>query len=478
QPDIAVSVPLVGEVATARVMPSGLRWLVGACFIGVALLALGIAVCIGTHEFPARLGSTDPLIQTLLIVGGRTAATTAAVLFMLQFTLSSRLRVLDQVFGLDRLLVLHRYVGSISGTLAIAHPTLLFASTEYELGPASFEQAKLVGGMIAAGIVTVIVLTSIFRLFLGLKYESWRKIHYLSFALVLFIGVHSLALGADLAGGWTRMVWMGMLAGYALLFVWVKLARPALVRSRGYVVESVDRLSHDTHNLRLKPKGAGFGHVPGQFGFLTLRSGGVKRETHPFTVSTPPTVDGAIDFTIKASGDFTATIREAEPGDEATVEGPYGRFSHVSHGDSDLLLIAGGVGITPFLSQLRYLAATGDTRHITLIWGNKTEGDILLRDELTTLGEKLAGLTVHHVLSAQDDWSGERGYVDAPMLERLLDETARRARAFVCGPPAMMDSVVDALGSIGFASNRIHTERFAFDSELLPPEFRKSPKDD
>lgn len=473
--DITTALPLAGEVRDVRPMPSGLRILLGGCCALAALAVVGVAAAIGLQDLPERLGWGEP-VQTFLICGGRAAGTTAAAMLMLQFVLASRLQLLDRIFALDRLLHWHKMTGSLALTVALAHPALLYAASEYELGPVRLELWGEGLGILAALAAVAVAVTSSFRLFLGLSYEAWRRIHFLAFPIVLLVGAHSLNLGSDLESGWPRLVWMVMLGAYVALFLWVKVGRPALLRSRPYTVEFVGQLTHDTYNLRLSPtRGAGFGHVPGQFAFLTLRREGLPTEAHPFTISSAPVADGSLSFIVKESGDFTSTVGRTRPGDAATVEGPYGRFSCLFHDAGDLVLIAGGVGITPFLSVLRYLAVRGDDRRIMLIWGNKTEADITLPGEFSALAEKLPNLTIHHVLSEQADWPGERGYLDAAMLVRLLGEVDRSRHAYVCGPPVMMDSVTAALRGLGFRRNRIHTERFAFDSEILPPMFRESP---
>ena len=127
-----------------------------------------------------------------------------------------------------------------------------------------------------------------------------------------------------------------------------------------------------------------------------------------------------ICFTIKASGDFTARIGEFHPGNWATVDGPYGLFSHLVRApwSEPLIMIAGGVGITPILSMLRHMAATGDDRPVTLIWGNRREDDIVYRKELEALADGPMNLRIHHVLSEQESWPGLTGFVDAPLLGR------------------------------------------------------------
>jgi NAD(P)H-flavin reductase len=163
--------------------------------------------------------------------------------------------------------------------------------------------------------------------------------------------------------------------------------------------------------------------------------------------------------TIKESGDFTGTIGKTRIGDQARIEGPFGRFSLVNYPAQSLLFIAGGVGITPMISMLRYLRYTGDTRPAVLIYGNKKEEDILFRDELSGMPEHVS---VVHVLSApESNWQGPTGYVATDLIRREAGNLLEQADVFLCGPPVMMDKVLESLKELGVAGGRIHYQRFS-----------------
>ncbi len=110
--------------------------------------------------------------------------------------------------------------------------------------------------------------------------------------------------------------------------------------------------------------------------------------------------------------------------------------------------------------MLRYLAGAEDRRHIKLIWGNRTEADVLLGEELRQLQERL-DLTVVHVLSRQEDFDGPTGHLTRDLLATLLDERDLRAEVYLCGPPPMMTSVQRALRALGVPARAIHSERFS-----------------
>jgi predicted ferric reductase len=444
----AVSAPSKPRVAAVRL---------AACAAAAGLLLAFVwAGTRGARTVEAGL----PQATLALRSAGKAAALAAAFLLMAQFAMSARIKALDRAFGLDRLLRWHRVAGAAAGTLAALHPLLLYSTDLYELGELRLGLwPELVGAALLV-CLGVVVATSLWRKFLELPFEAWRTIHQIAFVAVALAAVHAFARGSDLAGGWPRWLWLACLACYAGLFVRVKVVKPLALRARPLAVRDVSRVGRDTWNLVLE-RPHGFEYLPGQFGFLTLRRKGLPVEEHPFTISSPPTWPDRVTFTIKASGDFTRTVRETSPGDRATLDGPYGRFSHVLLApEGRLVMIAGGVGVTPILSMLRHIADAGDDRPVLFVWGNRTEEDILFRDEIESLPRRLPRFRVRHVLSEQDDWPGEKGLVDLDLLRRVLGEEDLKAHVFLCGPPPMMKMVRAALGWLGFSRRRVHSERF------------------
>jgi len=427
---------------------------------GLALLALTVWI-------PWR-NLTSPLAaQTVTIAVGRTLGLLAAMLLMLQFTMSARLKFLDRAFALDRLLRFHALTGAAAGVLAACHPLLLLSTDVYELRAFNAAQWPVLLGVASLVLLTVILCTSLWRAFLAIPFHTWRILHLLTFVAVATVSVHALSIGGDLRKGWPFYFWIAVLVLYVALFVRTKIVMPILLHRRRYVVDAIEKVSPNTWNLDLSRRPIPpLRHFPGQFAFLRPYHEGLRRERHPFTISSSSTGDPAtISFTIKESGDFTRHIGEIQLGDLVSIDGPYGRFSfllkRVKAGDH-LLMIAGGVGITPILSMLRFMRDIADPRPVTLIWANRARNDIFFREEIDSLPRKLPNLRVHHVLSDEPDWPGPRGYVTEALLQNLLTEGDRRARVFLCGPPPMMESVAAALRKLGFPRRRIHTERFSF----------------
>ena len=307
---------------------------------------------------------------------------------------------------------------------------------------------------------------SLWRVFLRLPFERWWLLHRAGVcAGVVLLSVHALNVEGDFEEGLPRSALLAALAAYACLFAWVKAVKPWLLQRKPYAVAAVSRIGHNVHAVELVPaRGQIFPYLPGQFSFVSFRSASLPAEEHHFTLSSTPTRPDRIIFTIQCSGDFTSRIGRLQPGDTAILDGPYGLFSHCAFADApgrEIIMIAGGIGITPMLSMLRYMADVEYRRTVKLIWSNKTGLDVFCGQELDAMRHKMDGLTVHHVLTGQPDYAGLKGRLDAAMLGKILQGCSRSSRVFLCGPPAMMSSVAKNLKKLGFKAGSISTERFS-----------------
>ena len=110
--------------------------------------------------------------------------------------------------------------------------------------------------------------------------------------------------------------------------------------------------------------------------------------------------------------------------------------------------------------MLRYIYDKKLERNVTLIWGNKTAKDIAFKDELEKITSEMPSLKIVYIMSSQNDWEGEKGYVDAEKLKKYVTDFDS-SQFFLCGPPVMMSNVVKVLKGLGVPKRRIHYERFA-----------------
>lgn len=438
--------------------------------LGIILITLGIGLLVGASVIALRAHSGEVAehgrTAALLVTTGKVMGLLAGALVFLQFVLGARLRALDRVFGLNKLLLTHRFLGILTAIFASLHPLFVFAPKAKEIG--AFRMAvvpELLGAAVLVGL-WMGVSAAVWREFLHLPYHLWYRFHRLGmFSAMVLVTLHMLIVTDDFLGDWPLYAMAAAFGLYVALFMWVQVIKPRLLKRRMYTVTGVEAAGRDTFAVELSPRGNGIlSYAPGQFAFVTFRSDALPRERHPWTISSTPTRPESIIFTIKRSGDFTASIARMKSGDRAMVDGPYGLFSYPAHirdPKEELVMVAGGVGVTPMLSMLRYMADRGETRKVTLVWSNRTEADILCRDEFETLTAKLPEFSIHHVLTRERNFQGRTGRLDASILQELLSGCNREAAVFVCGPPTMMDAVYKALKQIGFSARHIHTEKFS-----------------
>jgi len=378
---------------------------------------------------------------------------------VLQVVLASRFRGLDAPFGLDWLMQFHKTMAILAGVLLLTHPILISLG----LGNFALFSANTPWpidlGKAALGFTFAMIIFSLVFEQMGVDYNVWRFLHKSLVAVPVLGFIHSTRVGNDLLAHTPMIVlWWALLAIAAGIFLYRNTYVPIWGRRR-FRVSDIRQETHNTYSLRFQPAdGRPLPRHPGQFMFLRLVRPGRRSETHPFTIAASPLEPQIVEATIKKSGNFTNTIDQTRTGDTGRIEGPFGRFSLVHHEVEYFLFIAGGVGITPIMSMLRYLRGTGDKRPVVLIYGNKTAEDIIFAPELEQLPNHVQ---VVHVLSRPDaTWTGRTGHITRTIIEESAGAHLKTCHVFLCGPVAMMHAVIRALREIGVERRRIHYERF------------------
>ncbi len=397
---------------------------------------------------------------------GIDCAVVAFAILALQFVLSARLRWIEAPFGLDVLLRFHRTMAFVAMGLLCLHPLLVASDEGWGLLTRWQVHWPLWAGRLALLLFFGHAAATIFRRALRLRYETWRRLHNaVAFLLLGLAFLHSWTLGDDFEGAAARAVWAGLLVVAWGAWLYGRLVRPRLLRRARYRVVSVTREAPRVWTVTLEPtEGRRLRYAPGQFQFLRPHGGAVPDEEHPFSIASGPSPGGLISLTIKESGDFTATVGALKPGDLATVHGPFGRFSHVFHPNADdLVFIAGGVGITPLMSMLRYMRDRREARRVLLVYANRVAADIVFRSELEAIesGGFPALRTVHVLSQPPAGWDGQTGRLDAKSLQSLCGTLAGKT-FFLCCPPAMASGLIRGLQGAGVGPGRIHTDYFGF----------------
>jgi predicted ferric reductase len=402
--------------------------------------------------------------HTLAAEMGLDCAIVAFTILALQFVVSARLRWIEAPFGLDVLLRFHRAMAFVAMGLLCLHPLFVASGEGWALLTRWQARWPIWAGRIALLLLFAHALAATFRQMLRLRYETWRRLHNIfAFLLLGLAFVHSLALGDDFESTAARVIWAAMLLVAWSAWFYGRVARPWLLRGTSYRVVSVTPEAPRVWTVKLQPPaGRALYYAPGQFLFLHPHGGAVADEEHPFSIASSPSPAGLISLTIKECGDFTATIGAIKPGDEATLHGPFGRFSHVFHPNADdVVFVAAGVGITPVMSMLRYMRDQRAACRVLLVYANRGTADIVFRRELESIQSAgCPALKTIHVLSQPPaGWDGPTGRLDSALLRCLCGGFSAKT-FFICCPPIMASGLINGLVGAGVGPGRIHADYF------------------
>lgn len=214
-------------------------------------------------------------------------------------------------------------------------------------------------------------------------------------------------------------------------------------------IRSIERLTHDVRRYQCdKPDGYSF--EPGQATMLHLDRDGWRDEERPFTFTSLPQ-DDHLEFTIKSYPDHdgvTEQIGELVEGDSFVIGDAWGAITDTGPG----MFIAGGAGVTPFIAILRKRLTERTLEGCHLVFSNKTEDDIIMRDDW----ENMDGLATTFIVTEQPESPLSAGRLDESALRDLIDDTDQQF--YVCGPDPMVEDINTALESIGVEADGIVLE--------------------
>ena len=390
----------------------------------------------------------------------------AAYLALVQVVLLARLPVLERLAGFDRLTHWHRWNGHLCIDLVIVHvvlqiwgysmPTHRSFTGEFwvMVGKGAFP------GMVTATVGTVLLLAVAWSSFTiaraRLPYELWYAVHLTSYAGIALAWFHEIPTGGDIndqLNAGAANYWRGLaIATLAVLAyrVFAPFAstfryrlRVAEVIPEGPGVTSVRITGRKLDRLKARP---------GQFFIWRFLTPGHWWTAHPFSLSAAP--DGrSFRITAKAAGDHTRRMGRIPVGTRVVAEGPFGDFTELARRRSKVLLVAGGIGITPVRALLEGM--DGD---VVAIYRVINQDDIVFADELAEL-EQRRGVKVRYVVGDHSTAEG-RNLLSPEHLRELVPDLAERD-VYLCGPPAMTEVTEQRLRHAGVSRRRLHIERFA-----------------
>lgn len=410
-----------------------------------------------------------PAGQDSASYAGQLLGAEAVLLWSIGLVLISTLPFVEDWFdGIDRAAIWHRGV-AIAG-LVVLVPHMLLATSEQG-------RAGALGVISVVGVSVLIgwavlprwrsftpaplrsVVERVFALPLVARvahlvggYELWREVHRITGVFVGIGVAHALIDGTPYDDA-PILRWSVAVPGVIGLVFYVY--RELLARRFGplhdYQVSDVRPLRADLIEVVLEPLGPPIRFTPGQFALVYLESKqGWQR--HPFTMASSPH-ERELRLTIKALGDYTSALHGAvQRGMPAVVGGPFGRFRHTK-GTGRQIWVAGGVGITPFLSWIRALPHEPTAARIDLFY--TAAGEAAYADELRAAAADHEQLAVHLI-----DTTTDGRLTAAAMLQRAGAEDAGGVSVFMCGPTPMVDQLQRDFRAAGVRKHDVHREHF------------------
>ncbi|GAA2524247.1 ferredoxin reductase family protein [Winogradskya humida] len=388
---------------------------------------------------------------------GRLLGLYLAFMLVVQVLLIARLPVLDRRYGMDRLTAWHRWTGVSIFWLALLHPSfVLLGFARYDRIPVlretvNFsEQTPVLLGMIAVGLIVVVVALSVRTARKRLPYEVWHAIHFLVYAVIVLAVIHQVYEGtAFTVNAVTQVYWWGLWAFAigALLTgrLVVPLVRNARHRMRvGAVVpEAGDAVSVHVTGRDLDRLNA----RAGQFFLWRFPGHNPWWQVNPFSLSAAP--DGTtLRLTAKGIGTTSSGLRDLPVGTRVLIEGPYGAMTTAKRVREKSLLIAGGIGVTP----IRALLEDPDLGDAVVLYRVRDAAGAVLGDELRDLaGDRL------HLLTGRT--GPDNNPFTAQNLVALVPDVADRD-VFICGPAGLTDAVLRTLSELRVPRKQVHAELF------------------
>ena len=225
-----------------------------------------------------------------------------------------------------------------------------------------------------------------------------------------------------------------------------------------YKLTDIEADTHDTKTFRFElPPNATLDMLPGDFLYVHATVNG-KQVKRPYTPSSLVGTRGFFDLTVKRydAGSVSKYLHDQRIGDTVLMSGPNPGGHWVDGMAKQVGFVAGGTGITPMISVIRWILANKIDAELFLIFANKTESDIIFRQEWERNVRDYPSFHCHLVLEQPPPgWEGSTGLVTPEILRRHLPPPTPDTCVFLCGPPPMVDSLEEVLKELGYPQQAI-----------------------
>lgn len=293
-----------------------------------------------------------------------------------------------------------------------------------------------------------------------ISYRFWKYLHYLSYPVLLFAFVHAVEIGTFLNNFLLLKIYFLALLAVFVTFIFYRLSQLLDVGKFPYVLLGKKTSSTGISTYSFRPLVVKLIPEVGQFFFIKPN---LFAESHPFTVMNFDEKTGKLVFGIKVTGKFTNQLELVSVGQTVFLDGPYGVFTREAQNDQLKVIIAGGIGITPFVE----LIARFGIQNTKLFYANQYLRDAVMREQLKTqLGDNYLDVVSREKVSVSSkvlDKSVIEGRIDVETLrQHLSPEFLDKANFFICGSSNFMGGILTILKQLEINKKRIFVEEFSF----------------
>lgn len=353
---------------------------------------------------------------------------------------------------------LHKSIGKYGLIFILIHPFLkaitYYGNVKYVIlaNPSDFFGLQVGFGRLALLLLLIVAITSIFfRKTLG--FRLWKYIHYVSYLIMTLVFLHASVIGTYLNSyPLLKFYWYGL----ALIFGAIVIYRIAVFLGFGstkYVLLKKEQIKN-TFIYTFKTKQKAIDPRVGQYCYIKFKKFG---EEHPFTVMDSDLKKKTLTFGIKAQGKFTKKLSELVVGSNILVEGPYGIFTLEGQSKEPKVIIAGGIGVTPFIGLVKKYG----NNETYMFYANHSVENAIGRDELISR----LGIRYFDVVSDgnESDEGVIKGRLSGAKISKVVPKKVlEKARFFICGNMPFYKFHRGLLLSMGVSESRVFYEEFGF----------------
>lgn len=450
--------------AGATVLPRpGRAW----TYALVAAIALGAVVVVSIwwqDTMPGSLGNAAGLVTG----AGRVLGMLAAYLLLVLVALMARIPLLEHRVGSDVLTRVHRALGEYTVSLAACHALLIitgYALTAHtnpvsETVTLELDYPDVLMATAALGLLIWVGIVSARAVRRRMAYESWYYIHLYVYLAIALAFSHEFANGAEFSTSpRNRMIWVTAHVLVAALLVYFRIFVPVYRSLRHDVrVAAVVRESKGVVSLHLTGRNLDRLRIqPGQFLRWRFLDRAHWWQSHPYSVSAAPE-DRRLRITVKDLGDASGSLSKLRKGTRVWFEGPYGAFTARRLDPATggkVLMIAGGVGITPLRAMFESLPGGGGSA--VLLYRASASNELPLYEELARIARE-RGFGLFPLVGSRN---AKPDPFSAAELRRLVPDLAQR-EVYLCGPSGLVHAARKGLHRAKVPNRRIHVESFDF----------------